>query len=242
MISVRNLRPLLLNWLVRYQPAIDNMQASPGPQPVLEVGSGAVGLACLYPHTFIGCDLSFGYPPHPLMQPVVGSATRLPFPDGAFPIVVCLDVLEHIPPSQRPAFLRELLRVARARLILAFPSGDAAQSADRWLASFFRFCRLPEPPWLEEHQQWPLPSAEELEMQLGHLSLSYTRMGNSVWPVHLLVMILDSTPLGPRLARLVARHPRPLLPLLLWPDRSRMSHGTHHFYRLIYCINREGTL
>jgi hypothetical protein len=233
--------PLLWNWLIRYQPVTSYLQVHPGRRPVLEVGSGAVGLACLYPHTFIGCDLDFGHPPHPLMQPVVGSATRLPFPDRSFPIVVCLDVLEHIPPSQRPAFLRELLRVARSRVILAFPSGDAAKSADRRLVSFYRLCRLPEPNWLEEHQKWPLPSAEELEMQLGHLSLPYLRMGSSVWPLHLLVMILDSTPLGPRLAQLATRHPRLLLPLLQWLDRRSILANTRHFYRLVYYIDKEGS-
>jgi len=241
MIFTRDPRRPQLNWLVRYHPAMAYLQTSPSPQSVLEVGSGAVGLACLYPFPFIGCDLHFECPPHPLLQPVVGSATRLPFPDGSFPIVVCSDVIEHIPPSQRPGFLRELLRVARSKVILAFPSGDAAQSVDRWLAGLYRFCRLPPPAWLQEHERWPLPSAQELERQLGHLSLPYTRVGNSVWPVHLLVMLLDGTPLGPMLARLVAHHPRSLLPLLLWPDQNGTSRGARRFYRLVYCIDKKST-
>jgi SAM-dependent methyltransferase len=241
MICGRDPRRPQLNWLVRYQPAIACLQTSSRPQSVLEVGSGAVGLACLYPQPFVGCDVFFACPPHPLLQPVIGSATQLPFPDGSFSTIVCLDVFEHIPPSQRPAFLRELLRVARSRVILAFPCGDAARSADRRIANLYRFRRLPPPPWLQEHEQWPLPSAEDLETDLGRLSLPYTRIGNSVWPVHLLLMLLDGTPLGPRLARLVTRHPRSLLPLLLWSDKRRTSRGDQSFYRLVYCIDKDST-
>jgi hypothetical protein len=206
---------------------------------VLEVGSGAVGLACLYPFSFVGCDLRFDRRPQPKMRAVAGSATQLPFPDRSFPVVVCLDVFEHIQPRRRTAFLQELLRVARARVILAFPSGDAAHRTDARLASYWRLRRLPDPDWLLEHQQWPLPSAWELETQLDLLSLPYRRQDNSVWPLHLLVMVLDSTRLGPALARLVTRHPRPLLPLLQLLDHSRAPGGAPRPYRLVYWIDKK---
>src|SRR5438046_1934486 len=38
---------------------------------------------------------------------VQGDATASPFRDGAFDVVIALDVLEHIPPEKRRAFLSE---------------------------------------------------------------------------------------------------------------------------------------
>lgn len=50
--------------------------------------------------------------------------TRLPFPDGAFDIVICSEVLEHIPDNRRA--VAELMRVLKA-------GGDLVVSVPRWL-------------------------------------------------------------------------------------------------------------
>src|SRR6185369_17859963 len=41
----------------------------------------------------------------------VASAASLPFPDGAFDYVTCLEVLEHVPEALRRQVLREFYRV-----------------------------------------------------------------------------------------------------------------------------------
>jgi len=43
----------------------------------------------------------------------IRDASRLPFGSGSFDIVMCYQVLEHIPPSDRPRYLHEMWRMVR---------------------------------------------------------------------------------------------------------------------------------
>ena len=45
------------------------------------------------------------------LDPIRLRSDRLPFPDGAFDLVACLGLLEHLPPSSRRSTLRECARV-----------------------------------------------------------------------------------------------------------------------------------
>jgi SAM-dependent methyltransferase len=49
----------------------------------------------------------------------VADAHHLPFPDNSFDLVLCLEVLEHLPDSG--VGLRELLRVARDCVVVSVP-------------------------------------------------------------------------------------------------------------------------
>lgn len=44
--------------------------------------------------------------------------TNLPFEDGAFDVVICNDVIEHIPQGEDEALCREILRVARKHILI----------------------------------------------------------------------------------------------------------------------------
>jgi SAM-dependent methyltransferase len=55
---------------------------------------------------------------------VAGDATAMPFPDGAFDVIIAAEVLEHIPADQ--AALREITRVLA-------PGGTAAVTVPAWL-------------------------------------------------------------------------------------------------------------
>lgn len=57
-------------------------------------------------------------------MPAVGDATRLPFPDGAFDVVVAAEILEHIPGDATA--IAEITRVLR-------PGGRVAVTVPRWL-------------------------------------------------------------------------------------------------------------
>ena len=52
---------------------------------------------------------------------VVGDAARLPFPDRSFDLVMCVEVLEHIPERFLRRVCAELTRVTRGHLIIGVP-------------------------------------------------------------------------------------------------------------------------
>jgi SAM-dependent methyltransferase len=148
----------MLNWLTRYTPAA--LAALHDAGSILDVGCGPHGLACIAPDVpFVGADVAFDGEPAPSMVAVVlEPGPELPFPDDAFDTVLCLDVLEHVPPAQRAPFLRELARVAARRVVLACPT-EGAQPLDDLLRA-----RLgtPQPSWLVEHGECGLPTHDEL--------------------------------------------------------------------------------
>ena len=148
----------MLNWLTRYTPAALATLHDAG--SILDVGCGPHGLACIAPDVpFVGADVAFEGEPAPSMVPVVlEPGPELPFPDDAFDTVLCLDVLEHVPPAQRAPFLRELARVAARRVVLACPTA-AAQPLDDLLR---RRLGTPQPAWLVEHGECGLPTDAEL--------------------------------------------------------------------------------
>ena len=53
------------------------------------------------------------------LDAAVSDVHRLPFPDNSFPLVICLEVLEHLPDSA--VGLRELARVTSDYLLLSVP-------------------------------------------------------------------------------------------------------------------------
>jgi ubiquinone/menaquinone biosynthesis C-methylase UbiE len=55
---------------------------------------------------------------------VVAEVTEMPFADGAFDIVACFEVLEHLPFDLVPQALRELCRVSRAHVLFSVPDWD----------------------------------------------------------------------------------------------------------------------
>jgi SAM-dependent methyltransferase len=80
---------------------------------VVDVGCGALGLRGLEPDLDItGVDLvpRPGYP-GPFVQ--ADATQRLPFDDGAFDLAYSSSVIEHVHRAHRPAFAREIKRVAR---------------------------------------------------------------------------------------------------------------------------------
>lgn len=90
-----------------------------GPANVLEIGVGN-GFVSNYlkgsglPLTSLDFD-------ERLKPDVVGSVLELPFEDGAFDVVTCFEVLEHLPFEQFPVALKEIHRVAKRMAIISLP-------------------------------------------------------------------------------------------------------------------------
>lgn len=98
----------------------------------------------------------------------IASGAALPFPDGAFDLVLSSDTLEHVPPPQRPAFLAELLRVSSNAVVLCAPfHQDAVAAIEAALNDAHRAATGRDHPWLGEHVQNVLPILEETHRGLG---------------------------------------------------------------------------
>ena len=134
---------------------------------VLEVGSGSGGAAEWTDQEIIGVDTAFertSERKRPNLVEIPGSVTAIPAPDASFDAVLCLDMLEHVPPQDRPRAVTELIRVLApgGRLVLTFPSGAAAHELDRWLAAAYAERQGTLHPWAAEHLELGLPDVDEI--------------------------------------------------------------------------------
>lgn len=90
----------------------------------------------------------------------------LPFEDRSFPVVSCIDVIEHLPLDVRAKAIEELVRVAGQTLLVAFPHGAAARESDARLLADFRRRSLEPPDWVVEHLRQAHPTDSEIEDRL----------------------------------------------------------------------------
>jgi len=93
---------------------------------------------------------------YPKVKFITYSGDRLPFIDGLFDIVICVDVLEHIPPGQRKNFILDVIRVSKSFVIFVFP----VKSSEFWekILSLITFRRI---KFLEEHITNGLPEEKD---------------------------------------------------------------------------------
>lgn len=151
----------MLNWLVRYAPVAADVEIAR--TSVLDLGSGSVGLSTVSPGArFAGQDLAFERPVADGMFAVRPDPGRFPWRDGAFDTIVCLDVLEHVPPAQRLSFVQECARVAARRVLLACPT-DVGSDTDEFFVQMYRSTGNDPPQWLDEHVELGLPSLADIE-------------------------------------------------------------------------------
>jgi hypothetical protein len=98
-----------------------------------------------------------------LAEPVVVQAdgTRLPFPDRAFDAVVSSDVLEHVAPSGRSAFLAELGRVSSDLVVVAAPfDTPGVAGVEELVRRYALLSTGTEQAQLDEHREHGLPDLD----------------------------------------------------------------------------------
>lgn len=132
---------------------------------VLDVG-GRAGLLNAFTHAPVTVtNLSEG--------DVISNALHLPFADESFDVVTSIDVLEHIPCSNRPQFIKELLRVAKLQVVLCAPYGSPEHilCEKDVLEELTRKGLMDD--MLAEHVEYGLPALEEILKYLSdHLSFT----------------------------------------------------------------------
>src|SRR5438477_13053001 len=101
--------------------------AFPSPQKgvrVLDLGSGPDSITRLFlsPRFEITAADVGDFRNPAVVQLKPGEA--LPFPNAGFHVVVCMDVLEHVTPTDRARFLGEVARVASKAAVVAFPHDE----------------------------------------------------------------------------------------------------------------------
>jgi SAM-dependent methyltransferase len=140
---------------------------SQGEPILLDVGCGRIGMAAfLNGAKVVGVDVeppleqieNFSFQP--------GTITDLQFPDKSFPVVSCIDVLEHLPLEARDRAIDELVRVASRAVLIACPHGENGQACDAEFQSALQGRGRPVPEWVAEHQRQQYPTAAKVAARL----------------------------------------------------------------------------
>ncbi len=142
------------------------------PQKVAEIGAGGKMVAAAI--RSIGIDVTTIDVQPDLKPDVVASVTELPFEDGHFDVVLCCQVLEHLPFEQFDSAMRELRRVARKGAILSLP--DVTQS-------FIMNIRLPKIPNLSIDWTLPRLRAKDMPKKRFEKSGHYWEIGFRPYPI-----------------------------------------------------------
>lgn len=128
---------------------------------MLDVGCGFAGIAPYLRCRVIGLDTSLIVQP-PGLAFLRATGTALPIRTDSVDVCVCVDVLEHLPGSERRRVLEEMLRTTRSRIYLAVPCGQRAAASDERLNTFHRRQHGCDNPWLLEHRQQGVPDEAEV--------------------------------------------------------------------------------
>jgi SAM-dependent methyltransferase len=181
--------PATFDSALRYDRALTLLSSRYRPElSLVELGSGAAGLAEFVDHRVTGVDAAFDRTAERTsawLIPVEGHATEVPLPDHVFDVVLSLDMIEHLSPSDRRKALAEMLRLLApgGRMIVGCPAGAAARAMDRRLQGVFSALHGRPHPWVSEHIEHGLPDPVQLREELASLTGPGTRVqvfGN-VW-------------------------------------------------------------
>lgn len=151
--------------------AVELVHPEPGGL-VLDVGGGPSSIQpFLDHHEVIASDLHFPTAWHtPAENLILADGAALPFADGAFDVVVCLDTLEHVMPEQRGTLVAEALRTSRGWVVLGCPCATpGVADADAALLSYVRHKfgeEFDTVAVLTEHLAYGHPDPEEITQHL----------------------------------------------------------------------------
>lgn len=152
---------------LRYIPVVEVIKKSGlETSTILEVGSGSLGIVPYLRREIDGIDIDFSGPKTSLINKIKGQATSLPFKKNAYDIIVSVDVIEHIPQSQRTDAISETLRVAKKLAIIVVPVGKKSEEQDKELRQYWNKIYAKPNQFLEEHTTNGLPTTDALLIEI----------------------------------------------------------------------------
>ena len=120
-----------------------------------------------------------------LRPTLVGSVTQIPLPSKSVDVVLCSQVLEHLPFDQFEAAIREMSRVARLGIVLSLPQLSRAWSIrvgpvrrrDRQFWISLPFTRYLPPNdqqyWEVDAKGYPVKRVRNILRRYGRLTMDY---------------------------------------------------------------------
>ena len=116
---------------------------------------------------------------------VMADATALPFSRGQFDVIVCLDVMEHIPAHLRVAAIGEMARVSGRMVVVACPVDKPwVHDAEARANGFWQHSFGTGYPWLDEHKEFGLVDGDQVEQAFRAAGMQLSRFGHAdvnVW-------------------------------------------------------------
>ncbi len=178
----------------RYAAIVEAVRAclGDGRLRVLDVGDSAGHLHLFDPGLeVVGLDVTLASDPLPDTVAVRADGTRLPVADATFDAVVSSDVLEHVVPPGRDAFLAELTRASRDVVVVAAPFDTPGVAACEELARRYALFSAEAPqPQLEEHRDNGLPSLAATAAALESGGARVATVGNgNLWDWLLMMVV-----------------------------------------------------
>lgn len=164
---------------LRYLPVVEEIKKLGSGAQILEIGSAGLGIAPYLRQQVIGLDIEFSPPFHPLLVPVSGTGTTIPFAPNSFDAVISIDMLEHIPKIDREKVIAQMLRIGRKLICIGVPCGEAAQTQDEQLKMDYKKRHGRDFLFLTEQIEYGVPEKSEIikliqekAQQLGkHISI-----------------------------------------------------------------------
>jgi hypothetical protein len=154
-------------------------------------------------------------PPCARKDYVIGSGADLPFPDNTFDVVISSDTLEHIPPTERNSFLRNLIRVSNGFIIIGAPFNfEHVRAAEHEMNELHKIVKSVDNPWLKEHLGYGLPELSDVIRLFEQENLKCVLIPNGdalLWSLAMNLQLLTNlipggTPLLGTLNTLVNEH------------------------------------
>lgn len=151
---------------------------------VLDIGSGP---ECLFGKFMPDTTMSYVDPLIPIgsgQGRIIGNVFASELDGQSFDCVSAVDVLEHVPPEYRQAFLERMSLLGKNTLILGFPTSDSSDAleTDKALDDQYRAIFGHDYSWLEEHYRYGLPSLAETVEQLTQMGWHCQSVGHGHAP------------------------------------------------------------